>query len=75
MKTYDNQEGSLLLGRDQTRTDGVAHQPRNIMDAEPFHQLRTVCFDGFRAQLQDVRYVFRRVTFCKELQNFSLAGG
>jgi hypothetical protein len=45
------------------------------MDFQAFHQLRSMSFDGFHAQVQPLSDLFCRAPFGNQLQDFPLAPG
>ena len=51
----------------------VLHEPGNVMNVEPLHDLSAVRLDGLHAEVEAARDFFRRVTFCDQLQNLALA--
>ena len=67
---YERQELGVEL--DKSYPHRKADESRYIVNVEPLHQLTSVSFDRFDAQVQALSDVFRRLPFCDELQDFSL---
>ena len=61
------------LDFDETNDDRVAHKTGNVVNVEPFHQLRAVCFNGFDTDHQRLRDLFGSAAFGDQTENFSLA--
>ncbi len=57
----------LGIRLDQPDSHRESDQPRHIVNFKPFHQLTSVCFNGFHAQVQAVRDVFRGLAFRDQL--------
>src|SRR5687768_16511240 len=67
--------GKLFFGADQSVPDGKTDQPGHVMDVEPFHELRTMGFNGLYAEVELARNLLRAAAFCDELQDLALPSG
>ncbi len=61
--------------RHEAGADGVAYEPRHIVDIQPVHQFAAMCVNGLHAQLQLIGDVFCRAPFGNDLQHFTLSRG
>ena len=62
----------LGIGLDQSDPHRETDESRHIVNVEPLHQLTSVGFDGFHAQVQTVGNFFRGLPFRDELEDFAL---
>src|SRR5262249_43428736 len=59
----------------QAGPERKANQSRNVINIQALHQLGTMVFDGFGADIQQRANSFRVLALGNELQNFALARG
>lgn len=69
----DKKDRNLGVGLDQSDADRETHEARYIVNFKPLHELASVCFNCFDAQVQALGNVLCRLPFGDELKNFTLA--
>jgi hypothetical protein len=60
-------------GLDQAFADGVANEPRRLVDVELAHDGRAVRIGRLHADTEDLGDLLRRLALGDELQDFALA--